>query len=88
MKKIILSAVILTLINACAGVGGGTKALAPISLTNEETIAGQNSVLIGDFRVTFITFDKTSATANQCSVMIPATRLAVCEQRSKVHPTA
>lgn len=64
MKKIIFSAVILALMTACAGVGGGsTKAVAPIAVTNAETIAGQNTVLLGDFRVTFITFDKTSATA-------------------------
>ncbi|MBQ0761138.1 hypothetical protein [uncultured Zhongshania sp.] len=63
MKKILFSAVILTLISACAGIGGSPKAVEPIALTNAAVFAGQNKVLIGDFRVTFITFDKTSATA-------------------------
>lgn len=63
MKKIILSAVILTLISACAGIGGATKQVDPIAIENADTFTGQNKVLLGDFRVTFITFDKTSATA-------------------------
>ncbi|MBQ0796583.1 hypothetical protein [Zhongshania sp.] len=63
MKKIIFSAVILTLISACAGVGGSAKQVDPIAVTNTANFAGQNTVLIGEFSVTFVTFDKTSATA-------------------------
>jgi len=63
MKKIIFSAVILTLISACAGVGGSAKQVDPIAVTNTANFAGQSTVLIGEFSVTFVTFDKTSATA-------------------------
>lgn len=65
MKKIILSAVMLALITACAGIGGGgsAKVVEPTAITNAKNFAGQNTVLIGEFSVTFVTFDKTSATA-------------------------
>ncbi|CAA0113302.1 hypothetical protein [Zhongshania aliphaticivorans] len=83
MKKIIFSAVILTLISACAGIGGATKQVDPIAIENADTFTGQNKVLLGDFRVTFITFDKTSATAKS-SMFSSDTGYATSSMRAKL----
>ena len=60
MKKI-LSLVILSMFLFGCAAAGSKKQVDPVLLTNANVIAGKQQVLLGDFRVSFITFDKSSA---------------------------
>ncbi len=62
MKKIIPLVLLSTFLFGCAGVGAKKQA-DPVLLSNAEVIAGKRQLLLGDFRVSFITFDKSSAKA-------------------------
>lgn len=60
MKNSILIIFISAFLFGCGSMGG-SKQLDPLFLTNTEVIAGENKVLLGDFRIKFITFDKSSS---------------------------
>ncbi len=62
MKKILLAASAACLLAGCA-TGGGQKAAEPVAVVEPKNFAGQNTLYVGDFRVTFVTFDKSSAKA-------------------------
>lgn len=61
MKKWLVMSGVLFLV-ACAGVATKKEA-EPVLLDNPAVFAGKNEVILGDFRVTFVTFDKASAVA-------------------------
>lgn len=60
MKNSILIILISVFLFGCGSLGGNKKP-DPLLLENTEVIAGENRVLLGDFRIKFITFDKSSA---------------------------
>ena len=61
MRNIAVLLVLSLSLFGCAGIA--TKQAEPVVTDNAEAFAGKNRVILGDFRVSFVTFDKSSAKA-------------------------
>jgi hypothetical protein len=61
MKNIAVLLVLSLSLFGCAGIA--TKQAEPVVTDNAEAFSGKGRVILGDFRVSFVTFDKSSAKA-------------------------
>lgn len=60
MKKVLMVCVASLLVSACAGIAA-KKQPDPVVITNASALAGKQEVVLGDFRVSFVTYDNTTA---------------------------